>query len=151
MNPTQIAKTGYPNIGYTHQGWFTEDQNYFILGDELDERNFGGNTRNIVFDFTDLDNPSVHMNYYGPTTAIDHNGYVKGNDYYLANYSAGIRVIDISAISTETMTEIGYFDTFPSNDNASFNGVWNVYPYFESGNIIISDINTGFYIVRKSE
>ena len=61
MNPTQIAKTGYPNIGYTHQGWFTEDQNYFILGDELDERNFGGNTRNIVFDFTDLDNPNVHM------------------------------------------------------------------------------------------
>jgi choice-of-anchor B domain-containing protein len=151
MNPTQIAKTGYPNIGYTHQGWFTEDQNYFILGDELDERNFGGNTRNIVFDLTDLDNPNVHMEYYGPTTAIDHNGYVKGNDYFLANYSAGIRVIDIEAISNQTMNEIGYFDTYPSNDNASSNGVWNVYPYFESGNIIISDINTGFYIVRKSE
>ena len=151
MNPTQIAKTDYPNIGYTHQGWFTEDQNYFILGDELDERNFGGNTRNIVFDFTDLDNPSVHLNYYGPTSAIDHNGYVKENDYYLANYSAGIRVIDIANINNQTMTETGYFDTYPSNDNASFNGVWNVYPYFESGNIIISDINTGFYIVRKSE
>ena len=151
MNPTQIAKTDYPNIGYTHQGWFTEDQNYFILGDELDERNFGGNTRNIVFDFTDLDNPSVHLNYYGPTTAIDHNGYVKETDYYLANYSAGIRVIDIANINNESMTEIGYFDTYPSNDNASFNGVWNVYPYFESGNIIISDISTGFYIVRKSE
>ena len=47
------------------------------------------------------------------------------------------------------MTETGFFDTYPSNDNASFNGVWNVYPYFASGNIIISDINTGFYIVRK--
>ena len=150
-NPTQIATINYPNIGYTHQGWFTEDLNYFILGDELDERNFGGNTRNIVFNFTDLDNPSVHMDYYGPTTAIDHNGYTKGNDYYLANYSAGIRIIDITNISNETMTEIGYFDTYPSNDNASFNGVWNVYPYFSSGNIIISDINSGFYIVRKSE
>ena len=150
-NPIQIAKIDYPNIGYTHQGWFTEDQNYFILGDELDERNFGGNTRNIVFDFTDLDNPSVHLNYYGPSTAIDHNGYVKESKYYLANYSAGIRVIDIANISNKTMTEIGYFDTYPSNDNASFNGIWNVYPYFESNNIIISDINTGFYIVRKSE
>ena len=150
-NPTQIATINYPNIGYTHQGWFTENLNYFILGDELDERNFGGNTRNIVFNFTDLDAPSIHMNYYGPTTAIDHNGYVKGNDYYLANYSAGIRIIDITNISNETMTEIGYFDTYPSNDNASFNGVWNVYPYFSSGNIIISDINSGFYIVRKSE
>tara|TARA_B110000003_G_scaffold152808_2_gene153494 strand:- start:4443 stop:5657 length:1215 start_codon:yes stop_codon:yes gene_type:complete len=150
-NPTQIARINYPNIGYTHQGWFTEDLNYFILGDELDERNFGGNTRNIVFDFSDLDNPTLHMDYYGPTTAIDHNGYTKENDYYLANYSAGIRVIDITNISNKTMTEIGYFDTYPLNDNASFNGVWNVYPYFSSGNIIISDINSGFYIVRKSE
>ena len=151
INPTQIATINYPNIGYTHQGWFTEDQSYFILGDELDEHNFGGNTRNIVFDFTDLDAPSIHMNYYGPTTAIDHNGYVIGDDYYLANYSAGIRIIDITNISNETMAEIGYFDTYPSNDNASFNEVWSVYPYFSSGNIIISDRNSGFYIVRKSE
>ena len=130
---------------------YRRPQSYFILGDELDERNFGGNTRNIVFDFTDLDAPSIHMNYYGPTTAVDHNGYVIGDDYYLANYSAGIRIIDITNISNETMAEIGYFDTYPSNDNASFNGVWSVYPYFSSGNIIISDRNSGFYIVRKSE
>lgn len=149
-NPTQISTISYPNIGYTHQGWFTEDLNYFILGDELDEINLGGNTRNIVFDFTDLDNPSLHMDYYGPTTAIDHNGYVKGSEYYLANYAAGIRIIDITNIGDETMSEVGYFDTYPENDNASFNGVWNVYPYFSSGNIIISDINSGFFVVRKS-
>ena len=106
--------------------------------------------RNIVFDFTDLDAPVIHMNYFGPTLAIDHNGYVKGTEYYLANYSAGIRVVDVTNINNGTMTETGFFDTYPSNDNASFNGVWNVYPYFSSGNIIISDINTGFYIVRKS-
>ena len=149
-NPTQISTINYPNIGYTHQGWFTEDLTYFILGDELDERNFGGNTKNIVFDFTDLDAPVIHMNYFSPTPAIDHNGYVKGTDYYLANYSAGIRVVDLTNINNGTMTETGFFDTYPSNNNASFNGVWNVYPYFSSGNIIISDINTGFYIVRKS-
>ena len=59
--------------------------------------------------------------------------------------------VDITNINNGTMTETGFFDTYPSSNNASFNGVWNVYPYFESGNIIISDINTGFYIVRKSE
>ena len=117
-NPIQISTINYPNIGYTHQGWFTEDLTYFILGDELDERNFGGNTKNIVFDFTDLDAPVIHMNYFGPTPAIDHNGYVKGTDYYLANYSAGIRVVDITNINNETMTETGFFDTYPSNNNA---------------------------------
>ncbi len=151
MSPTQIATIDYTNIGYTHQGWFTEDLRYFILGDELDERNFGGNTRNIVFDFTDLDNPQFHMNYFGPTTAIDHNGYVNGDTFYLANYSAGVRVIDVSNIGGQAMSEIGYFDTYPTNNAASFNGVWNVYPYFASENIIVSDINSGFYIIRKSQ
>jgi choice-of-anchor B domain-containing protein len=150
-NPTQISKISYSNIGYTHQGWFTDNTRYFILGDELDEQNTGSNTRTIVFDFNDLDNPLLHMTYLGPTLAIDHNGYVKGNTFYLANYSAGVRIIDISNISVRSMTEVGYFDTYPTNNIASSNGVWNVYPYFASGNIILSDINGGFFVIKKSQ
>jgi len=149
-NPVTISTISYSNIGYTHQGWFTEDQRYFLLGDETDETGVGFNTRTIVFDFNDLDNPVFHMNYTGPTPAIDHNGYVKGNKFYIANYRAGLRVIDISDIANKNMTEIGSFDTFPSSNSANFNGAWNVYPYFNSGNIIISDINSGFFLVRQS-
>ena len=72
----QILSTiTYPNYYYTHQGWFTEDKRYFLLGDEEDETMGGiGNTKTIVLDLIDLDNPSIHFNYYGPTAAIDHNG-----------------------------------------------------------------------------
>ena len=149
-NPISISTITYSNPGYTHQGWFTEDQKYFIVGDELDETRFGFNTRTLVFDFTDLDNPSLKMTYLGPTSAIDHNGYVNGNTYYLANYTAGIRTIDISNIAGEVLTEIGFFDTYPQHNNAAFNGVWSVYPYLPSGNIIISDIDRGLFIVKKS-
>lgn len=149
-NPTIIKKITYSQQGYTHQGWFTEDMKYFIVGDELDEIDFGFNTRTLIFDLTDLDNPTEHATYIGPTMAIDHNGYVKGNTYYIANYTAGIRFIDITNIESGNISEEGFFDTYPANDNASFNGVWNVYPYFESGNIIVNDIEGGFYIVRKS-
>jgi hypothetical protein len=48
------------------------------------------------------------------------------------------------------MTEIGYFDTYPQHNNAAFNGVWNVYPYLPSGNIVISDIDSGLFVVKKS-
>lgn len=152
-NPQFIANISYSNSGYTHQGWFTENQQHFILGDELDEQFFGNNTKTMVFDFSDLDNPVLSSTYFGPTLAIDHNGYVKGNTYYLANYRAGLRVLDITniAASSNAMTEVGYFDTFPSSDSANFNGVWNVYPYFESENIVISDIEGGLFIVRKSD
>tara|TARA_B110001450_G_scaffold30774_1_gene26840 strand:- start:1502 stop:2722 length:1221 start_codon:yes stop_codon:yes gene_type:complete len=149
-NPSIISKISYSNVGFAHQGWFTEDLNYFILGDELDERNFGNNTRSIIFDFTDLNNPAYHFDYFGVTAAIDHNGYVKDNIYYQANYTAGVRMIDISNIENKEFTEVGFFDTYPNNNNTAFNGVWNVYPYFASGKIIISDINNGFFVIKKS-
>lgn len=145
-----ISSLDYNNVAYTHQGWLTEDQRYFILGDELDEIDFGFNTRTLIFDFTDLDNPSFKFSFEGATEAIDHNGYVKGDFYYLANYTAGMRVFDISDIANNNITEVGYFDSHPSNNGTSFDGVWNVYPYFESGNIILSDMNRGFFLVRDS-
>ncbi len=149
-NPQGISAVGYSNIAYTHQGWFTEDHTYFIVGDEIDESYFGFNTRTIVMDFTDLDNPYPLFDYFGTTPAIDHNGYVKGDNYFLSNYSAGMRVLDISDIANQNITEIGYFDSYPSNNNTSYHGVWSVYPYFASGNIVISDIEGGLFIVRKS-
>ena len=148
--PTIIATISYPNVKYAHQGWFTEDLNYFILGDELDELRIGNKTRSIIFDFTDLDNPAVHFDYLGTTNAIDHNGYVKNNVYYQANYTGGVRMIDISNVANKVFSEIGFFDTYPDNNNAAFNGVWNVYPYFDSGKIIISDINNGLFVIKKS-
>jgi len=147
-NPERISEISYSNVGYTHQGWFTEDQRFFILGDETDELDFGFNTRTIVFDFQDLDNPQLSFEYTGPTAAIDHNGYVKGDTYYMANYTAGLRALDVSDLANGNMTEIGFFDSFPESNSANFNGAWSVYPYFESGNIVISDINRGFILVK---
>ena len=149
-NPTILSTITYSNTHYTHQGWFTEDLRYFIVGDELDEQRVGNNTRTLVFDLSDLDTPLYDFDYLGPTLAIDHNGYSKGNEYFLANYRAGVRILDVSQIGSDTLTEIGYFDTYPDNDSANFDGVWNVYPYFPSENIIFSDINKGLFVIRKS-
>ena len=149
-NPKKIAEESYPNVVYTHQGWFTEDQKYFILGDELDESIIGGKTRTLVFDLTDLDKPQLYHTYFGTTDAIDHNGYIKGDEFYLANYTAGIRLISINDLKNKNMTEIGFFDTFPEHNSNTFNGVWNVYPFFDSGVIVISDYDRGLFLVKKS-
>lgn len=151
-NIIKITEFDYPQIGFTHQGWFTDDQRFFLLGDETDEQNFGINTRTLVFDFQDLDNPTQIDTYYGASSAIDHNGYVQGTDFFMASYRAGMRVLDISNIggTDNQLTEIGYFDTYPQNNGTAFNGAWSVYPYFASGNIIINDIERGLFVVRKS-
>lgn len=139
---SQISFVGYTDKFYTHQGWFTDDKRFFIVGDELDEISKGFNTRTLVFDLQDLTNPNLYYTYYGATSAIDHNGYVKGNRFYLANYSAGARILKISGLYDQipSMTEVSYFDTFPAESGNSFDATWNFYPFFESGNLIA----TGF-------
>ncbi|MBK8601448.1 MAG: choice-of-anchor B family protein [Flavobacterium sp.] len=151
QNPTTLSTFFYGNTGYTHQGWFTSDKRYWILGDELDELNFGFNSKSIIVDMTDLDNPILKGEYSGPTEAIDHNGFVRGNEFFLANYTAGLRILNTSNITaTNTMTEVGFFDSYPEDNSANFNGAWNNYPYFPSGTIIISDIDRGLFVVRKN-
>lgn len=151
LEPVEIATLSYANVHYTHQGWFTEDHRYFIVGDELDELRQGFRTRTLIFDMSDLNNPLLHSTYSGPTSAIDHNGYVLGDEFFLSNYTAGLRVLDISNIEQGNIVEQGFFDTYPSNNDTQFAGAWSVYPYFGSGKIIISDINNGLFVVKKSD
>jgi len=149
-NPQRIKNITYANGGYTHQAWLTEDHAYILLGDELDEYKYGSPTQTRVFDIRDIENATLFHDYFGPTNAIDHNGYVNGTVFYLANYSAGFRAIDLSNLAEKEMSETGFFDTYPNDDATDFTGVWNVYPYFKSGVILISDINSGLFLVKAS-
>ena len=147
-NPIAVAAADYPNVAYAHQGWLTEDHRYFYSNDELDE--VGGlvdATRTLIWDLEDLDDPLLLSEYMNPTRATDHNMYVKGDRLYMSNNRAGLRVLDIS--DPENPTELGYFDTTPwSADEAGFDGTWSVYPYFESGSVLLSSRREGLFIVR---
>ncbi len=147
-NPVQISVSSYQAVKYTHQGWLSEDHNLFFLGDELDEQRLGVKTKTFIWDFSDLENIKQFAVHHHDTSAIDHNMYVKGNFLYQANYTAGLRILDISNAKEGKLKEVGYLDTMPESDKASFKGVWSVFPYFESGSIIVSGINGTLYIAK---
>jgi choice-of-anchor B domain-containing protein len=149
--PQKIQSITYTNGGYTHQGILSEDHKYFFLGDELDELRYGAPTQTRIFDLSSLTNPVEHFNYFATTNAIDHNGYIKNGLFYLASYTAGLRVLDMSQLEDKLLEEIGFFDTYPLDDNPKFNGVWNVYPFFGSGVVAINDIDSGLFLVKASE
>ena len=145
-NPGMLSSTGYAGSGYVHSGWWSEDKQYMFVHDELDERNSGLQTTLRVFSLGNLLAPSLDTTWTGPTSAIDHNGFVRGNRYYMSNYTRGLTVLDITTPGAPT--HAGYLDTFPGSNNNSFNGAWGVYPFFFSGTIAISDINTGLYLAE---
>jgi len=57
----------------------------------------------------------------------------------------------MSQLEDKLLEEIGFFDTYPLDDNPKFNGVWNVYPFFGSGVVAINDIDSGLFLVKASE
>ncbi|MGH3738208.1 MAG: choice-of-anchor B family protein [Micromonosporaceae bacterium] len=148
--PRQIARKTYSGSAYTHQGWLTEDHRYFLLDDELDEQRQGVNTKTYIFNLSNVDAPVHSGTYTASVAAIDHNQYVKGNYSYQANYRAGLRVLDISGVGNAQLTEAAYFDIYPSSNSASFNGAWSNYPYFASGNVIVSGIEQGLFVLRPN-
>lgn len=150
--PRQLSRTGYTGSAYTHQGWLTEDQKYFLIDDEMDERNNGHGTRTWVFDVTDLDKPILtsYRHFESTSAAIDHNQYVVGGFSFQANYRSGLRILDARTPATG-LTQVGYFDIYPTDDAPEFNGAWSVYPYFTdtSGRfVVVSGIEQGLFVLR---
>lgn len=150
-NPLALSSASYPNVGYAHQGWITEDHKYFYSNDELDETSGSvSHTRTLVWDVTDLDDPLLINEFMSTEQASDHNLYVKGNYVYQSNYVAGLRILDIQ--DPANPVEVGFFDTVPFGDNAAgFDGSWSNYPYFKSGNVIVTSGREGLFILKRRD
>lgn len=149
--PVAISRASYPNNAYAHQAWLTDDHRYLYLNDEGDESTGEGEaakgTRTLVWDLADLSDPILVKEHIGNTRAIDHNLYVLGDRMYQANYNAGMRILDIS--DPRNPKEVGFIDTTPGGDNLPmFIGAWSIFPYFDSGTIVLTSIGEGVFFVK---
>ncbi len=148
--PVALSRVFYGNDGYSHQGWLDADQEFYIHGDELDEQLTGTKTRTRVWDVRDLDSPKVAGVFDNRTTSIDHNQYTKGNRSYHSNYTSGLRIYDLSKLDRGKLSEAAYFDLYPENDNASFEGgTWSNYPYYRGEKFVaVSSIDRGLFVLQ---
>lgn len=153
---------------YAHQGWLTDGHGFLLYNDELDELNtrvgaLTGGTNTYYVEIADLDATDADGTYNGadvhvwvhPTSlATDHNMYVKGDLLFQANYTEGIRVLEIDEDALragEGFTEVGFFDVDPGVNAPGFAGTWNVFPFLESGTIIASSLDEGMYTLRFND
>ena len=149
-NTLALSMASYPNVGYSHQGWLTEDHAFFYMNDELDElQGLVPSTRTLIWDVRDLDDPILVKEFQSENRASDHNLYIRGNLMYQSNYQSGLRVLDIT--DYENPQEVAYFDTVPGEDLPGMGGSWSNYPFFASGVIIVTSGNEGLFVVRKRE
>jgi choice-of-anchor B domain-containing protein len=74
--------------------------------------------------------------------------YVRGHHLYQANYRAGLRVFHLDRIDDGRLERLGFFDVYPADDAAEFNGAWGVYPFFPSGVVAVSGIEQGLFLLQ---
>jgi choice-of-anchor B domain-containing protein len=149
-SPVRLSSTTYANAQYTHSGWPSADQRHLFFHDELEEIRQGLNTRIYTMDLANLRAPSIVTSFTGPNTTTDHNGYTKGNRYFVSHYRRGLVIFDVT--TPTQLREIGSFDTFitPTANTAGTDGAWGVYPFLPSGNVVISDITNGLFVLRDN-
>ena len=64
-------------------------------------------------------------------------------------YHDGVQIYDIS--NPAAPTKVAYYDTETTNTSYNgFVGSWGAYPYLPSGNVLVSDINNGLFVLKPA-
>jgi choice-of-anchor B domain-containing protein len=138
-NPITLANWDTPSE-FAHNVWPSDDNAYCYTTDEV--------TSGFVaaYDMSNLQNVVETDKARHPLSdgAAPHNAHFF-NDYIVtSHYRDGLTVHDASDPSNIVLT--GYFDSSPASGNG-FNGAWGAWPYLPSGNILVSDIEEGLFIL----
>jgi choice-of-anchor B domain-containing protein len=147
----------YPEKGYNHAGYATEDGKYYYFSDETHGR---GLKALRVDNFKDPEVVAVFSAGRNEKETVAHNLLVRGNLLLVSYYHEGLQVYDISKPSKPI--RIGHYQTFttqiqpnpnypPSKDYGGYSGAWGVYPYLPSGFILVSDREKGMFIFDISD
>ncbi len=134
-NPVVLATQPTPTT-FTHNTWITKDRKHILTTDETP------NSYLTMYDISDLGDIKELDRLQctpGSGSAV-HNTYVKGDYAITAWYRDGVNIVDCTR--PENIVQTGWYDTY-AESGAGFDGAWGVYPYFPSGNLIVSNINPG--------
>ncbi|MCC7505052.1 MAG: choice-of-anchor B family protein [Saprospiraceae bacterium] len=133
-NPVVLATQQTPN-SFTHNTWPTADKKTVFTTDE---------TNNSFLAAYDISDPSdikfLDKIQSNPGSgSMVHNTYIHNNFAVTSWYRDGFTIVDVTR--PDNLVQVGNYDTYgPSGGGSS--GCWGVYPYFPSGTIIASNINT---------
>jgi choice-of-anchor B domain-containing protein len=145
-----ISRFTYPQAGYCHQVWLTDDRRYAYINDETDESGFQVYGRTRIVDVSNLASPTLVGTADPGVVSVDHNLYVRGGLMFCANYQSGLRIFDVGA-NPVAPPQIAFFDTHPEADAPNYAGLWTSYPYFPSGTVIGADMSRGLFVWKLGQ
>jgi len=144
--PVQLGRIGYQGT-YTHQRCLTDDGRYVIVDDEVDETGTVY-TKTHVFNVASL-NASFYVGFHSGTTfARDRTLYIKGNLVFQATTGLDCKFFELTTSTRHRWHRLHTLTFIPWAIATSI-GAWLSYPYLPSGNIIVSGIEQGLFVLQS--
>lgn len=138
--PQFLAQWNTPSV-FAHNCWVSDDNKTIFTTDEVSSAYI------TAYDVSDLSNVTEtdRMRVVPNNQTIPHNAHVLGNLVYTSYYTYGLHVMD--AQDPSWLIEVGSYDSSPLS-GSGYDGAWGAYPYLPSGNVLITDIQEGLFIVE---
>lgn len=142
VNP-QILTTFETPGTFSHNCWPSNNGKFVFTTDEIAGGYIGS------FDVSDFSDPKEvdKFRIASLKNPIPHNTFVLDNLLVTSYYSEGLHILD--ATYPQSLIEVGKYDSSPLYED-DFHGAWGVYPYFDSGKILIADIEEGLFIFQPN-
>ncbi len=144
-NPVLLGSmSGYPGAGYNHSGWMNDAGTLYTMADETH-----GSPLKFV-DATQLNDLQVISTV---TTGVDptsvlHNPFFTGDLVHVAYYYDGYWLWNLADPLQPIL--LGYYDTCLEPNTDSYSGAWGTYPFLPSGHVLVSDMQTGLWVLDIS-
>ncbi|MCC6701609.1 MAG: choice-of-anchor B family protein [Fluviicola sp.] len=141
VTPILLGTKITPNA-FTHNVWVTSDDQFAVTTDEVTDASIT---------MYDVSNPSSiieldRIQSSPDLTIIPHNAFIVADTILATSYyTDGIVIHDMKR--PHNLVEIASYDTHPS-EASSFEGAWGVYPFFQSGIYLASDITRGLFVLK---
>jgi choice-of-anchor B domain-containing protein len=148
-NPATIATltpSEYPFAGYNHSGWKSMAGDHYYMADE--DHGFDMKVVDIS-NYNDVTVTSTFNAETGEVNSIPHNPVVACNFLYVAYYYDGLRVYDLEDPANPKLTH--FYATSQLQNDRRYKGAWGVYPLLPSGNILVSDMQNGLFVLDGVE
>jgi len=127
--------------GYNHSGWISPDAKTYAMCDETK----GVAVKLVdVEDFNDVEVITT-LERVDDAQSMPHNAMFRGDYLLVSYYHDGLVIYDASDPSNPE--KVASYDTFTPDTYASFQGAWGIYSALPSGKILVSDMQTGLYVL----
>lgn len=137
-SPQLMERFTTPSSGFAHNAWTNSDNTLLMTTEET------ANQTIKIWDISDFSNITLLDEVLG-SEGLAHNAVIKGSYGYVSHYSDGLLIYDIT--NPDSLVEVGHYDTYFGPNPGELRGAWGVYPFLKTGKVLVSDTETGLYVL----